>query len=242
VADADLHDLAAAYALDALDKEQRALFEEHLAVCDTCRRQVDEAWAVLAELGDLGAVTPPPARRRPVMERIAVTGQESPDADRASLHPVPDLPAEVAPTPRRRTRWVAAVAIAAVAVVGALLLVDTGTDVVDVLAAPDAVTVPVESEAVPDGVLVFSPELGRGVFTAGSLPAVAEDETYQLWLIEGETPTPAGLFVPDDDGEVEVLIDGEVAAGQVLGLTVEPSGGSESPTGEILVATPIAEA
>jgi anti-sigma-K factor RskA len=242
VADADLHDLAAAYALDALDKEQRALFEEHLAVCDTCRRQVDEAWAVLAELGDLGAVTPPPAMRRAVMERIAVTGQESPDADRASLHPVPDLPAEVAPTPRRRTRWVAAVAIAAVAVVGALLLVDTGTDVADVLAAPDAVTVPVESEAVPDGALVFSPELGRGVFTAGSLPAVGEDETYQLWLIEGETPTPAGLFIPDDDGEVEVLIDGEVAAGQVLGLTVEPSGGSESPTGEILVATPIAEA
>ena len=98
---------------------------------------------------------------------------------------------------RRPARWVAAVAVAAAAVVGALLLVDTGTDVADVLGAPDAVTVPVQSEAVPDAALVYSPELGRGVFTAAGLPSVDSDETYQLWLIEGETPIPAGVFVPD---------------------------------------------
>jgi anti-sigma-K factor RskA len=242
VADADLHELAAAYALDALDAEQRVLFEGHLDTCDACRRHVDEAWAALAELGDLGPVPPPPAMRPAVMERIAATPQESPGTDRAAVHPIPDLPPEAVPADRRPARWAAAVAIAAAAVIGALLLVDTGTDVEDVLAAPDAVTVPVESEVVPEGALVFSPELGRGVFTAGSLPAVDEDETYQLWLIEGETPAPAGVFVPDEDGDVEVLLDGDVAAGQVLGLTVEPAGGSDSPTGEILVATPIGEA
>ncbi|MET0831919.1 MAG: anti-sigma factor [Acidimicrobiia bacterium] len=239
---ADLHDLAAAYALDALDATERTTFEKHLEGCASCRHQVDEAWATMGELGDLAATPPPPAMRRAVMERIAATPQESPGVDPGPAHPPADPSAGVVPLVRRPARWVAAVAVAAVAVVGVLLLIDTGTDVDDVLAAPDAVTLPVQSEAVPDAALVFSPELGRGVFTAGALPAVDEDETYQLWLIEGETPTPAGLFVPDDDGEVEVLLDGEVAAGQVLGLTVEPAGGSDSPTGEILVATPIGEA
>ena len=42
---ADLHDLAAAYALDALDATERTTFEEHLTGCAPCRRQVDEAWA-----------------------------------------------------------------------------------------------------------------------------------------------------------------------------------------------------
>ena len=33
----DLHSLSGAYALDALDDDERADFEEHLARCATCR-------------------------------------------------------------------------------------------------------------------------------------------------------------------------------------------------------------
>ena len=239
---ADLHDLAAAYALDALDATERTTFEEHLTGCAPCRRQVDEARATMADLGDLGATPPPPAMRRAVMERIAATPQESPGVAPGPAHPPAGRPAEVVPLVRRPARWVAAVAVAAAAVVGALLLVDTGTDVADVLGAPDAVTVPVQSEAVPDAALVYSPELARGVFTAAGLPSVDSDQTYQLWLIEGETPIPAGVFVPDATGDAEVLLDGEVTSDQTLGLTIEPAGGSDSPTGEILVATPIESA
>ena len=35
-----LHDLSAAYALDALDDEERAAFEAHLRDCESCRAEV----------------------------------------------------------------------------------------------------------------------------------------------------------------------------------------------------------
>jgi anti-sigma factor RsiW len=37
-----LHGLTAAYALDALDPEERDAFEEHLAGCERCRVEVAE--------------------------------------------------------------------------------------------------------------------------------------------------------------------------------------------------------
>jgi len=60
----DLHDLTAAYALDALDPEEAEAYEKHLSQCEECRTQLaglNEGAAALA----FGAVAPaPPARLR----------------------------------------------------------------------------------------------------------------------------------------------------------------------------------
>ena len=48
----DIHALSGAYAVDALDDDERAQFEAHLAGCPSCRSEVDslrEAAALLAE-------------------------------------------------------------------------------------------------------------------------------------------------------------------------------------------------
>ena len=55
----DLHDLTAGYALDALDPDERARYEEHLASCETCRAELQEFWQVAGALGRAAA------RRRP---------------------------------------------------------------------------------------------------------------------------------------------------------------------------------
>ena len=36
----DIHALSGAYAVDALDDDERELFEQHLAVCPECRAEV----------------------------------------------------------------------------------------------------------------------------------------------------------------------------------------------------------
>ena len=36
----DLHHLSGAYAVDALDRDERDAFEHHLSVCDACRAEV----------------------------------------------------------------------------------------------------------------------------------------------------------------------------------------------------------
>lgn len=60
----DLHDLTAAYALDALDPDEAEAYERHLSQCEECREQLAELNGAAANLA-FGAVAPaPPARLR----------------------------------------------------------------------------------------------------------------------------------------------------------------------------------
>src|SRR3954464_15586358 len=58
-------ELAAGFALDALEPEERADFSAHLASCAQCQELVDEHRLVAAQLGSLAGddVSPPPWRR-----------------------------------------------------------------------------------------------------------------------------------------------------------------------------------
>jgi anti-sigma-K factor RskA len=94
----DLHDLTAAYALDALDEDERRAFEEHLGDCDDCRAEL----ATLGEtVGALALASEGPVPAADLRDRIV-------SAARA------EQPKVVAMRPRR-TRIYAAVAVAAAA-------------------------------------------------------------------------------------------------------------------------------
>ena len=58
----DLHDLTAAYALDALDPEEAEAYEKHLSQCDECRAQLAELNEGAAALA-FGAAAPAPSTR-----------------------------------------------------------------------------------------------------------------------------------------------------------------------------------
>lgn len=221
----EMHDLAAAYALDALDDVERGRFETHLAGCEACRREVAGFGDALADMSSRSPAQPPPGMRDRVLARIEETPQESSrnGAQRS-----------------RNFVMVAAAAVVAVVAVAALLVGGVFDDPVGkVLAADDARIITLESEVVEEAVLTFSPGLGQAVFAARQLPPVGPDETYELWLIDDDGPTPAGLFTPHEDGSVTVLVEGEVFSGVTLGLTVEPVAGSDAPTGDILIAEPV---
>lgn len=221
-----MHDLAAAYALDALDDVERRRFESHLAGCEACRHEVARFGDALAELASRSPVQPPPEMRSRVLARIEETPQES----RRSP----------APWSRNFIMVAAAAAVAAVVALAALVVGGVFDDPVEkVLAADDARQITLESEVVEGAVLTFSPELSQAVFAAQQLPPVGPDETYELWLIDEDGPTPAGLFTPHEDGSATVLVEGEVFSGVTLGLTVEPVAGSDAPTGDILIAQPV---
>src|SRR5437667_253238 len=72
MADETIHELTAAYALDALDEGERDAYEEHLATCERCRDELgtlSEATAALA----YGVETPlpPPSLRGRILEEAA---------------------------------------------------------------------------------------------------------------------------------------------------------------------------
>lgn len=65
------HDLVGAYAMDALDPEERLAFEGHLRSCASCRDELAGLSDALAELSADYEVAPPPALRAAVLNAVA---------------------------------------------------------------------------------------------------------------------------------------------------------------------------
>ena len=106
------HTLAAAYALDALDDDERATFEQHLLTCDACADDVREMRATGARFALAETAAPPANLRSRVLELAKQTPQTTPDRNVVPLRPT------AARNPVNR--WLAGVAAAAVLVAGAL--------------------------------------------------------------------------------------------------------------------------
>jgi hypothetical protein len=113
-----------------------------------------------------------------------------------------------------------------------------------VLTAPDLVRFNLIGTATLDrssAQLLWSRTRGL-VLSASRLPAAPDQTTYQLWLKTNAEPVSAGTFVPDETGRATLVAD---VLPKVIGpltgaeVTVEPSGGRQTPTGPaILIRLP----
>ncbi|MGH1505559.1 MAG: anti-sigma factor [Acidimicrobiales bacterium] len=240
----DLHHLSGAYALDALDDEERRAFEAHLAECERCADEVAGFQATVGELADAVAVGPPPSLKASLLAEVAQTRQVPPV--------VPERVVDLAERRRRRAprpRLLAAVAAAVVVLVGIASAARlTASDPVEaVLDADDAVTVSLDTVAADPADLgldaaalevVWSPALGRAVIVGDGLVDPGQSMAYELWyLADDGSVAPAGLFVPDG-GEIDEVLDLDPYDGVPVGwgVTIEPDTGSAQPTGEVLFA------
>jgi anti-sigma-K factor RskA len=94
--------------------------------------------------------------------------------------------------------------------------------------------------SVPEAHASYLGKKGSLVFVANHLNQLTADKTYELWLIptgKGAVPIPAGTFRPDATGRAHLVMaslpkDVDVAA---FGVTIEPDGGSASPTMPIVL-------
>jgi hypothetical protein len=79
----------------------------------------------------------------------------------------------------------------------------------------------------------------RATLVAENLPAPPEGRVYEVWVTPkgSEDPQPTDvLFLPRGDGSAVAAVPGSADdIGQVL-VTDEPPGGSDVPTGELLMA------
>ena len=232
--DAETHELIAGYALDALDPADRARAEELLA-------QSEEAREELRSYGDvstaLAVAATGPAPSADLRDRILA-------AARAEQQTVVSL------DERRRSRGVPVLgAVAAVAAAAAVALGIWGAvnanDLDDartalereratsaLLADPDARTVALESGS---GRLVVG-EGGNAVLVLDELGAAPAGKTYEVWVMDGDTPVRAGVF--DGGGARDVVpVDEPVDSGSVVLVTVEDEGGVDAPTTTPIVAS-----
>ena len=220
---AEIHDLLAPYALDALDPGEMSEFEAHLAACTQCRAELAELSEGVLEIADSLGLEPPPRVKRQVMASIGAA-----DADRVAQIAV-----------KRPAVWLMTTAIAAVVAIvfaGLWIVSNSRLEQADLVAAvyeaPDALFIELET-ANGDARFVYSPSLQRGVFNGSELGAVGAGELYQLWLIDGGPPVSAGTLEP---GVGDVVVE-SVVPGVMLAMTVEEAPGSDAPTSDPLFVT-----
>ena len=226
-----IHELAAAYAVDALDERERAVFEAHLPSCQPCTEDVrafQETAAMLAYAEE--APEPPPALRARLLEQAR--------GDRPA-------PSVVVLRPRRAFRIaVAAAAAAAVVAIGLGVWAATLSNSLDAersARATDARAAAILADANAQrlalgdrGEVVRGPR-GEAVIVVRDLPAAPNGKTYEAWVIENGVPLRAGLF--DGGRQQIVLLDRPLPDGAIVAVTIEPDGGSDKPTGDVLVGS-----
>ncbi|TFC04818.1 anti-sigma factor [Cryobacterium adonitolivorans] len=106
----------------------------------------------------------------------------------------------------------------------------------EINAAPDSQRASTQTLEGQDATLVWSGELGLSAIIVDDLPALGDDQDYQLWYIGSSGPVSAGTFDSDGSGTAWRVLDGTMSAGDAVGVTVEPAGGSEQPTTDPIVA------
>ncbi|MFZ4718461.1 MAG: anti-sigma factor [Ilumatobacteraceae bacterium] len=236
MSDIDVHHLAAAYTLDALDAREREAFEAHYERCDVCRADVLEFRETMAVVADSLSTATPPSLKDRVMADIAVTRQLSPAVNAAPV-----------PVPAHRTRpnrlLLAAAAVVLLALVGGVIGIvagrDNGDGFNDELAAmldqPDARMIDLPAQ---DGVpgsfkVAWSPSMGKAALIGEDLPAAPAGKAYELWLITPQQSMAMYVLDPADGGSVHRMLEAPEDP-SAWAITVEPKTGTPVATGDII--------
>jgi anti-sigma-K factor RskA len=227
----DVEDLLGAYALDALDPDERDAVDLHLRECPRCRAEVADFRETASLLAYGGAEAPPG-----VWEKIQASLEEAPP--RLELARV--VPIDQARAKRWQRLLVANAAV--VLLIAALAVValrrdpspsDDGLrgDFAAAIGHPDAKNVHLAAaggEGSVDLVLLD----GQAYLYRNSLPALREDETYQLWGQQGETKVSLGVLGAKP-GQLVVAAD---ASYEALAITAEKKPGVVSSSNPAVVA------
>jgi anti-sigma-K factor RskA len=207
-----IHELSAAYALDALDGDERGEFEEHLRHCAECQDAVASFQEAASALAFQAEMPPPPAALR---NRILDQARR----ERGNVVPL-------------RPRWPfrAAAAAAAVAASAAIGLGIWAASLHNELGErPEAVPITGASGS------VIVTQDDAATLVVKDLPPAPAGKTYEAWVIESGKAAPAGTFV--GGGRVAFQLTRDVVRGAVVAVTLERAGGVASPTTKPLFAS-----
>jgi len=257
----EFQELAGAYGLGALDPDERAACEGHLA--ERTHRGCEVALGrALATVGALGTALPPvppsegvwraiearlgsagpPTEERPPPRRVAWAGWASAAAAALFLALWLGERREAQRGREVAQRAAQAEAQARSALEGELRSLRTAAEAQQEVAAllemPGSRVIPLEPAPGRAGraAAVVNLAARRAVIVSTSLPPAA-GKTYQLWVIRGTgAPSPAGFLQPTG-GLLLGQIDPALLAvpPDALAVSLEPTGGSPAPTDVQLV-------
>ena len=253
------------YALGALEPGEQAAVDEHLDECARCRMLLDEAKRLVLMLAWTPEQHDPPAGlQRKVMRRIEQLQRlegsveqkwwQNFDLGRWVRMPQPAF-------------GLAAVALLIALALGGRTIqlqqvltraqqaaqqqqqqltqiqaqLDQQRPVADLLSQPGTKLVTLTAQDDPNnvqGYLLLKPDARTAFVSTAALAPLPAGQTYQLWLID-DHPESVGIFSTDPRGVGQIAVEASKPLSQykLIGITIEPAGGSAQPTTQPIVLT-----
>jgi hypothetical protein len=243
----------AAYALG--ETEAAAELLEHLAECPACQRDL-RAYVQVARMlpYDAPDVAPPPGLRTRILTAVEESAAGAVTTDSSSISPPASRTEEQAADPPQRRRWLLPLFRPAfgLALAGLVALLGwnialqrqlgaQATQIAANRATWQAMTALLNDPAVhwyaiagdtATGHVWTTPQGRVACLVAQGLPALGGDRVYQVWLVHGGEHTSGGVFeAREGNGWILIRSNEPFANYDFVGVTIEPSGGSASPTG-----------
>jgi anti-sigma-K factor RskA len=241
----------ALYAMGALDDQACPELEAHLGTCGECRRELDALRGDLAMVALAATGPQPPQRaRQRLTQALGAEPQSAPGLQPGMV------------VGRLRPRWLSlapiAIALAmAITSLGLLLEVQRlksaleaerrdsahNREIVEMLKDPKAqqnILVPVNYPQQPQVKTIYVRDKGHVLVIANNLAELPAGKAYQLWMLTGEgQPMACGTFKTDWRGHSMKLHSMKTAGVDAKGfaITIEPEGGSETPTPPIVMTS-----
>jgi len=254
--DKELGNLSGSYALNGLDAADLAEFETHLQQSHATRDEVTELTDTAVLLGlATRPVQPSAGLKASIMDQLDAHPQlpvAASSAAGASSASVATAAFESPAGRKAQARWFTRPVTALAAVAAAIALFVGGGVVTTSLAqnsfaqqqadqlaainsADDAQRASVDLADGGTATLVWSNTLLSSALIVDGLAPLPADRTYELWYINDAGARPAGTFGVAGSGSTWRVLDGTMKAGDTVGVTVEPRGGSDAPTTDPVV-------
>jgi anti-sigma factor RsiW len=227
----EVMDLIPAYVLGAVPDDEMPLIRAHILSCDVCLAEADRFAETTSSLALSAEAVPLPAG---FADRVvaAATGRTV-------------TTEEVAPKRARfpRFKWSLVPAASFLVLIIAVVSMSVAWYQADraVQRQERAIAAIIQGHRGidmqgPGAVATLVPTESGSLFVASGLKNAPDDRTYQLWLLDGEVPTSAGTFNVDD-GLVMFESSKSINGYSGAAVTIEPDGGSPSPTGVQVVTS-----
>lgn len=261
-------DLAELYALDAVTDEERRAIEQYISAAPESERtlffdRVRQARETLARTFRVEEEPPSDLFDRIVAQLPAQDNHPEADDPAPAAGPAaapagpsatgqPVAGDELAKARQRREerrrpsgtrRWLAGVAAAAAIALGGVgvgsYLADLNDPINQVVRAGDLREASVDVAGGGTATLLISSSEDAAVVKMNGVPAPPAGKVYQMWLIpkDGSAPVSQGLM--DEEALSKPAVVEGISSAAALGITVEPAGGSRSPTLPTVAAAPL---
>jgi hypothetical protein len=231
-------DDAASYVLRAMPDGEWEHYADHAAQCAVCTAKIAELDFVSdALLNAVPQLSAPPEIRSRVMAVVRAESELLRAAGAMADRPIRREPARRFSLLRLRP-WPAAVlatSLLALGIGGGALFVGNGED-------PASQRTIACADAPDDSSCRIRIAGSNAKLVVAGLPAPPAGRIYQVWLSrsDGTDPQPTEALFSVRNGRASVDVPGDLRGVKQVLVTDEPLGGSEKPTGDLVIAANVA--